>query len=341
MTSRERVLATMRGEEPDRVPYCELGVDRSLAQRLMRWGKPESQETNLEANVYSVQEGKQIASCLRLDNIRCVLRAPVYAEKVPGKDGRLFYGDGLISEEADLPRVVLPDPHDEELYADARVFTAQKEDYCCWFVTRMGIFPTMLSMGMKAFGIALFDDRDFVERMLDIYCDWSVAVAERICQLDFDVYASTDDMAFNSAPFFSPRVFRELVLPRYERIAEKITIPWIIHSDGNILPFLDDLVDLGIAGLHPIQKGAMDIRDMKKRYGDRLCLLGNVDLNLLGIGTPEEVEAEVRALIKDVGPGGGYIVTSGNSLAGYLNPENVMALSQAVQEYGQYPINLQ
>ena len=100
----------------------------------------------------------------------------------------------------------------------------------------------------------------------------------------------------------------------------------------------DDLLDLGIAGLHPIQKGAMDIRDMKERYGDRLCLLGNVDLNILGIGTPQEVKAEVHSLIKDVGPDGGYIVTSGNSLAGYLKPENVIALSEAVQEYGKYPI---
>jgi len=91
--------------------------------------------------------------------------------------------------------------------------------------------------------------------------------------------------------------------------------------------------------LHPIEKGAMDIRAMKRRYGNRLCLLGNIDLNILGMGTPEQVEAEVYGLIRDVGPGGGYIVTSGNSLAGYLQPENVMALSKAVQKYGRYPIS--
>ena len=340
MTSRERVLATIRGEEPDRVSYCELGIDRSLEQRLMGWGKPESQGPNLEPNIHGVQEAKEVASFLKLDNIRGALTAPIYMQRIPGKDGRLFYGGGMILEEADLPKLVLPDPYDDALYADAKMVTSQKEDYCCWFVTRLGISATMLSMGMKNFGIALFDNRDFVERVLDRYCDWAVVVAERMCQLDFDVYVTTDDMAFKSAPFFSPKVFRELVLPRYKRLAEKITIPWIIHTDGNILPFLDDLLDLGIAGLHPIQKGSMDIRDMKKRYGDRLCLLGNVDLNILGIGTQEDVRAEVRALIKDVGPGGGYIVTSGNSLAAYLKPENVIALSQAVQEYGQYPINL-
>jgi uroporphyrinogen-III decarboxylase len=121
-------------------------------------------------------------------------------------------------------------------------------------------------------------------------------------------------------------------------VARKITLPWIIHSDGNVLPFLDDLLRIGIAGLHPNEKGAMDIRAMKRNYGDQLCLLGNVDLNLLGMGKPEAVDHEVRELIRDVGPGGGYILTSGNSLAGYLLPENVLALSKAVQKYGRYPL---
>jgi uroporphyrinogen decarboxylase len=67
-------------------------------------------------------------------------------------------------------------------------------------------------------------------------------------------------------------------------------------------------------------------------------VLGNVDLNLLGLGTPDEVDSEVRGLIRDLAPGGVYIVTSGNSLASYCRPENVLALSNAVQKYGKYPI---
>jgi uroporphyrinogen-III decarboxylase len=122
-------------------------------------------------------------------------------------------------------------------------------------------------------------------------------------------------------------------------VREYITLPWVIHSDGNMMPFLEDLIGLGIAGMHPMEKGAMDIRAVKRDYGDRICLLGNVDLNLLGMGTPEEVDREVRDLIRDVGPGGGYIVTSGNSLAGYCKPDNVWALSEAVLKYGRYPLD--
>ena len=338
MNSRERVLAALRRQEPDRVPYCEIGIDRSLAQRLMGWDEPQGQGYNIEANVYTVQEALNLADHLHLDNIFYVLRAPVYAEKVPGQDGRLFYGRGMIRTRADLDLVQLPDPYDDALYAGAAEFVSQKRDKAACLVTRIGIFPTVLSMGMENFSIALYEDLPFVKELLDRYCDWAAVVAERVCQLGFDVFISTDDMAFKSAPFFSPRVFRELVLPRFQRVGAQITLPWVIHSDGNMMPFLDDLVSLGIAGLHPIENGAMDIRAVKRSYGDRICMLGNVDLNLLGMGTPEDVDGEVRDLIRLAGLGGGYIVTSGNSLAGYLKPGNVLALACAVQAYGRYPI---
>ncbi len=338
MNSRERVLAALRRQVPDRVPYCELGIDRALAQRLMGWGEPETQAANLEANVYSIAEAKAIASFLHLDNITYVLRAPIYAHKHAGQDGRLFYGAGMIESEDDLERIELPDPHDDALYAEAEAFATQKGEYAACLVTRIGIFPTMLSMGIERFSVALYENRPFVEAVLDRYCDWTAVVAERVCALGFDVFISTDDMAFKSAPYFSPQILRELVLPRFRRVRAQISLPWVIHSDGNMVPFLDDLVSLGIAGLHPNEKGAMDIRATKRDYGDRICVLGNVDLNILGMGTPEDVDREVRALIREVAPGGGYIVTSGNSLAGYLKPENAVALSQAVIKYGRYPL---
>ena len=337
-SSHERVLTALRREEPDRVPYCEVSIDPALAKKMMGWEEATDQASNREANLYTVEEAKAIASSLGIDNICHVIRAPVYAHKITGKDGRLFYGEGMIKTEADLPLLRLPDPYDDKLYAGAKEFIKKKEEYSAWFVTRVGLSPTLLSMGFENFSFSLYDNLSFVEAVLDRYFDWSIIVAERVCQMGFDVFVSTDDMAFKTCPFFSPTIFRELVLPRYKRVAQKIIIPWVVHTDGNIAPFLEDLISVGISGLHPIEKGAMDIRQMKKDYGSRICLLGNVDLNLLGMGPPEDVEHEVRELIRDVAPGGGYIVSSGNSLAGYLIPENVWALTKAVQKYGRYPI---
>lgn len=337
MTSRERVLTALHRQQPDRVPYCEFAIDRSLATMLMGWPRPLS-PTNLDERSYTPTELKLLASYLHLDNITYGLRAPVYTQKLPGQDGRLFYGDGLIKSEADLSLIDLPNPHNDALYAGAEEFVKNKGDFAACLSTRIGVFPALLSMGMEAFSIALYENRRFVETVLDIYFDWAEVVAERVCRMGFDVFVSTDDHAFKSAPFLSPAIFRELIIPRYQRVARKITIPWVMHSDGNVMPILEDLIGLGISGLHPIEKGAMDMRQMKRDYGQRICLLGNVDLNILGIGTEADVEAEVRDLIRDIAPGGGYIVSSGNSLPAYLKPANVIAMSRAVQTYGRYPL---
>ena len=332
MTSRERVLTALRRQEPDRVPYCELWIDPKIARKLMGW--PEG----VGDAGWTAEEAKALASRLRMDNILYVLRPPIYARTGEGEGGRQFLGDGLIKTEADLSLLELPDPRSEALWAEARAFAREKGDYAAFFVTRVGLFPTVMSLGFEAFAIALYENRPFVEAVLERYTDWAVALAERSGREGFDVFVTTDDMAFKTGPFFSPAVFREVVVPRLRRVAEVLTIPWVFHSDGNMGPFVEDLVSLGIAGLHPIEKGAMDIRAMKRQYAGRLCLLGNVEMDLLGRGTPSQVAAEVRGLIRDVGPGGGYVATSGNSLASFLKPENVLAMSNAVRKWGKYPL---
>ena len=341
MNSRERVMAALRGEQPDRVPFCELAIDRALAQKLMGWKEaPAITGAAAVRNPYTLEESKQLAVRLGLDNISYIMRAPVFAHMEERKDGRTFAAEGMLHSEADLSKIQLPDPHADELYAEAEDFVKIRGDYAIGFVTRIGMFQTMLGFGMQDFGLALYDKRELVEKVLDIYFDWMVIVAERVCQIGFDFYMTTDDFAFKTGMLFSPQVFQELMVPRYQRVLEKVSIPWVLHSDGDITKAVQMLLDLGVAGLHPNEKGAIDIRAMKRDYGDRVCLLGNVDLNILGRGTPEEVDREVYELIRDVGPGGGYILTSGNSMASYLKPECVLAMSAAVKKYGHYPIEL-
>ena len=341
MSQRERVMAALNREQPDRVPFCELAIDRALAQKLMGWDEV-STETAAVAikNIYTAEESKEIASFLGLDNISYIMRAPTYAHVGEGTDGRSFPGEGMIKTEADLPMIELPDPYNDEYYAGAEEFVKKKGEYPVAFVTRIGMFQTILGFGIQNFALALYDNRELVEKVLDIYFDWMAVVAERICQIGFDFFMTTDDFAFKTGLFFSPDVFKDLMAPRYRRVLEKVTIPWVLHSDGNIREAVDILIDLGVAGLHPNEKGAQDIRAMKRDYGDRICLLGNVDLNILGMGSPEEVDREVRELIRDVGPGGGYILTSGNSMASYLKPECILSMSEAVKKYGRYPIDL-
>jgi uroporphyrinogen-III decarboxylase len=341
MTSRERIMAALKRQEPDRVPFCELGIDRALAERLMGW--PETKTAaggSLTKNPYTVEESKALAAFLGIDCIWYLLRAPTFAHQGVGQEGRGFMGEGMIKSEADLEKIKLPDPTKDEFYREAEYFAKNKGDYGLVFATRIGFFQTVLSMGTENFLVSLYTNRPLVEKILDIYFDWMTVVVERMGQIGYDIFWTTDDYAYKTGMFFSPAVFREIIAPRYRRVLNKCTIPWFLHSDGNIMESMDILVDLGVAATHPNQKGAMDIREVKRRYGDRVCVIGNVDLNILGIGTPEETDREVRELIRDLGPGGGYMISSGNSLASYLKPDCVLAMSRAIQKYGRYPIRI-
>jgi uroporphyrinogen decarboxylase len=341
MTSRDRVLTALNRREPDHVPLCDVAVDKGLAQKLLDWqGDADIGSSSRTENPYTVAESKAISACLGLDNISYLLRAPTYANMHTGIDGRTFVGSGMIKTEADLSMIDLPDPYDDALYREAEEYIAERGDYAACFVTRIGFFQVVLSLGLEGFSMALYDKTAMVEKMLDMYFDWMAVVAERMCKIGFDVFWSTDDFAHKSGLMFSPKVFEELLVPRYRKVLEKVTIPWVLHSDGDITEVMDLFIDLGATGFHPIERGAMDIAAVKKAYGDRVCLLGNVDLNILGAGTPEETDEEVKYLIQNVAPGGGYIVTSGNSLASYLKPECVMAMSRAVKKYGRYPIEI-
>jgi uroporphyrinogen decarboxylase len=330
MTSRERVLAALRREKPDLVPYIEIGVDPAVADQLLgRTSGGASPPVIIEANQRTVEEEKVLARAMHKDNITYVLRAPVFADRVAGEDGRLFYADGQIRSRADLEKLVLPDPTSRELYRELETFVAGKEDFALFLATRAGVFAAALSMGLERFFLALHDDRPFVEQLMDRYTDWAVAVAERACAMDIDVFLTTDDFAWKQGPMVSPELFREAMLPRLRRVGARITKPWLLHSDGNIVPLVEDLLSLGIDGLHSLEPEALDIREVKRRWGDRVCLVGNVSLVTLGRGTPEEVEAEAKGLIRDLGRDGGYMLSSSNSIASYVPVENALAMGRA------------
>lgn len=337
MTSHARVATALRRETPDRVPWCELLVDPFLVKKLLGWG-PENQTFSLEDQQYTAEEAKQVSRFLGLDNLAYILRAPIYAQKHAGEDGRLFYGEGILHTRDDLKLIRLPDPRSPAFWDPIKRYVDAKGDYSAWLITRLGVMPAMLGMGTTAFSLALYDDRTLVEAIFDIYLEWTCVVAEVASRIGFDAFVTSDDVAFGSATFFSPKVFRELCLDRYRTLQQHLTIPWIMHSDGNMHPFMKDILPLDIVAFHPVEKAAMDIRETKQRYGHRLCIIGNVDLNTLGAGTTAEVEAEVISLLRDIAPGGGYIMSSGNSLAGYLIPENVLAMRDTIRQFGAYPI---
>jgi uroporphyrinogen decarboxylase len=350
---RERVLAALKLEEPDQVPYLEIWVDENFGRRALGQLEetPESlQQLDLPGSTPTVvmeftggnhYTPVALAKKMGLDGFWFFMMPPVYEHVVKASIGRDYSVGGKIKTREDLKLINLPDPNDEALYDPARQFLAQYQDsgYAVFAISTLGMEPLRLGMGTEHLCLTLYDDPGLVIDMLDLYTDWLAVFTAKLCQLGFDFVWMGDDLAFKTAPFVSPRMMREVFLPRFKKVADKISLPWIFHSDGNLMPIVDDLLELGMNGLHPLEPGAMDIVQMKQRYGKQLCLVGNIDLrHTLVFGTPAEVEAEVRDRVQEVGRGGGYIISSANSIASYCRVANVLAIREAIRKYGQYPL---
>lgn len=325
MNSRERVLAALRREQPDRVPFVEGGIDPPLQRALM------GREHFLP---------EELNDRIGLDNLMVDFLPPIVGIHEV-HDGINFLAKPLLLTRADLEKLVFPDPEDPALYRAGEALVKRNHGrYAVAAKMRMGASPMLMSMGLEAFSYALTDDPGLVDTILGRYADWTIAVVRHLRDVGVDLIWTFDDMAYRSGPMFSPRVFRTVFLPHLRRVADAIKgagFPWILHSDGNLMPILDDLLTLGFDGLHPLEPGPMDIEAVKRDYGQRVCLIGNIDLHYtLTQGTPAEVKAEVKQRIATIGKGGGYMISSANSITSYCKVENVWAMVNAVRTYAPY-----
>ena len=338
MTSRERVLCALRGHTPDRVPYCETGVSARLMQQI--WGQADERADGGidEMDARGPEMELAISESLNRDMVCFRVHPPVPAKREVGGDGVVFYGDGEIKTLSDVDRLGLPDPESDSVWAGAVDLIARAGDRAVCLATRVGISPVYLAMGTEDFAIALYENPVLIEALAARYTDWARRAIRKGCQLGFDYVLTADDLAYRSGPLMSPGMFRELLLPRMRPVADAIDAPRVFHSDGDMTALLPDLVDLGISGFNPVEPEAMDIVAVKREWGSKICLMGNVSVHLLAAGTPEDIRENVRSLLQKVAPGGGYILSSGNSLASYCRPENVQAMVDALKDMGAYPI---
>ena len=341
MTPRERVLTALKLGIPDRVPWMEGIVEDEIASKLigeeisLKWSiAPDGSPTMSGGEQAEIQ--KRVCRVFGKDNINYNAFAPIYAEKMLDKRGKEIVGNGLIKSWDDLKIMKFPNPRDKNFYESAKDFIGHKGDYCAVACIRLGIGATIMSMGIDGFSLALIDFPGLVEEVLYRYANWTKEVIPILEDIGFDIFWAFDDVAFGTGPMFSPELYRSLVLPILKDVANTISIPWISHSDGNMNPILEDWLSLGQDGIHPIQPDCMDIFELKKQYGDRVCLVGNVDMNLLINGDKEEVKFQVERLIKEVGSNGGYIISSSNSLTDEMKVENVRTMIEVIQDIGWY-----
>ena len=196
---------------------------------------------------------------------------------------------------------------------------------------------------MQNYMFQLIDNPEFLHKVAAAVVQFNLRQLEQCAEAGVDVLIIEDDIADRNSVLISPAHYREFVFPYNRLIVEAAHgrgLKVVRHSDGNLWPILDMLIEAGYDGLNPLEPQAgMHLKKLKEYCGDRLCLLGNIDcVELLPNGTPAQVDAAVRSAIADAAAGGGLIVDSSNSFHPGVNPENCIAMFEAVRRHGMYPL---
>lgn len=148
-----------------------------------------------------------------------------------------------------------------------------------------------------------------------------------------------DDLAYTGGMLFSPKLYMELLFPHHKRICDFFRergLPVIYHTDGKLDEALPILIEAGITGIQPLEvKAGNDVRELKKRYGNKLVFMGNIDVMKMG-RTKKDVEEEIKDKILVAKEGGGYIFHSDHSIPPSVSFENYKYVIELVKEYGKY-----
>ncbi len=362
MTGRERTLKALEPGQPDRVPIFEMGINEASIVNL---GKHFTDDVPQIKHItdMSLEEVIQYMELLCLilrelgnDGVSTVF---VIGKQRVGEDlvrdkygttyrlshvGEPIAMDGPVRGPEDLGPItdlLQPDPADflmlryviDRMGTDVAHFFSIPGPFRFSWQLR-GAMERLLLDYMLSPDLALE-----LARITTRFCNAAVGMA---AEAGADVVVLEGDLSFNTNTLMSPDQYRRFLKPFHSEVvrsAHEQGLKIIKHSDGNLWPILDDLLEAGFDGIHPIQPQSMDIKEVKAHLAGRAAVLGNIDCSfLLPFGSEQEVEETVRTTIRDAAPGGGYIISSSNSIHPGVKPENYIAMVKAARRYGAYPI---
>jgi len=191
--------------------------------------------------------------------------------------------------------------------------------------------PVMWLLGYEHFAICLYDQADLVQAIFDKIGEIFIPTAETLVQMDRVMALWIgDDMGYKTGTMISAVHLRQYVFPYHQklaRIVHEAGKPYLLHSCGNLEVVMDDLIDgVGIDGKHSYEDVIQPVEEFVEQYGDRISVIGGVDIDLLSRGTEEQVRKRTRQILETCAPSRGYILGSGNSIANYIPLNNFLAM---------------
>jgi len=263
------------------------------------------------------------------------VRRVLTVDTAPGSVKQRAWADehtGSIQTWEDFERYSWPAVEEEDFYAFEYINDHLPEGMGLMTCHAGGIFEHVSQiMSLEGICLALYDDPDLVQAVTQEVGERMVAFYRHLLDLDRVIALfQGDDMGFRTGTLISPRDLRAIFVPWHKRFAQMAHdkgVPYFLHSCGNLETIVEDLIeDVEIDGKHSYEDAILPVEQFQARYGDRIAVLGGVDVDILAAGTPERVRQRTRELMEVCGARGRYAVGSGNSIPSYISVENYLAM---------------
>jgi len=339
MNSLERVIAALERRVPDRVPYFECVIDQRVMQALLpgcdyfQFGDwIEIDNAGLNRSSWSRENVEYV------DRERGLFRDKWGVIRAFGPESTPAPIEGPIKRPEDLQTYRPPDPEADDVLAGIpEVVARYKGKKAITAICRDAFFNPAFLRGTTQFLMDMIDNPGLVHELVEMTLSHDIRAMQRVVAAGVDVVVFGDDYADKNSTLMSPRHFREFILPGLKRCVDAAHAAGayvVKHSDGNIMQVLDMIVETGIDALNPLEPAAgMDIGLLKERYGKRIALIGNIDCGyVLSQAQSEEVRRVTRETIRKAAPGGGFCLSSSNSIHSSVRPENYMAMIETWRE---------
>ncbi len=328
MKPRERIQSVLNRKIPDRVPRFEIWIDALLDEM----GQVDLASAHVNLGQDSIMLPTQTPP-----------RSNAWKTGVDEwgrvwKDG--MYVSGVIDQTEDIKMYSRPGSYANLFFNEELTLQIKNRypDHLIMYGSHLGPFMgSYMAMGFERFFTRLVDHPKQVHQLLEDRTEWAISMFQQAVDLGAELLILGEDAAYKKSPMISSRMWREFIFPYHRRIVESVSRPFIFHSDGNILPVLPQIIEAGFIGYHSIEPAAgLDLAKVKEEYGRDLILVGNVDVRVLAGDDLPAVRSEVDRCIREGAPGGGYMLSTCNSIFNGLNPNAVMEMFRYESEVGFY-----
>ena len=333
MTNKERVMASLKHQQPDRTPYC-IGFTQKAWQAMVAFYGNDGFNTKIDNAVHGVGANP---------GPRCQELSPTLSQDEFGVqwDRSIDRDIGVVSNcllpERNLDMYEFPNPRNPAKFAGFAEQIAAGKGKFVQFGIGFSLFERAWTLrGMENLFMDMIEAPAFVDELLDAICDYNVALAQQAVAFDIDAIHFGDDWGSQRGTLMSRRMWERFIMPRIARMyavgknARKFVT---IHSCGKVQELFPDLINIGLDCFNPFQPEVMNPYRMKRQFGDRLSFWGGISTQkLLPYGTPSQVRKEVKRLNATVGKDGGYILAPAHGIPGDAKPENIMAMIDAANE---------